>query len=152
MVKEFGMPITTIRDVIHRPLELIVNSTFEQDFVGWIALVVSIDTDYYHSCCKSCKFEAYGVLYQTFPVPIGVDWFTALYCWLRANAIGKGLRVIYHYSDGTQTSEDITVTTADTWQLKTLSPTPGKHMRGITFDNPDALGYLVWLDDIYPIF
>lgn len=153
MVKEFALSM--IRDIMYMPKSLFMNPSFAHDFAGWGKTgVVSIDEAIYHIVGKSAKFDALkeGILFQKFPIPLGVDWLTELYCWLRSNQTGIQMQMIYCYTDNSMSNQNLSINFADVWEKKVLTPTAGKYVWCIRFCH--YVGYTgdVYLTDVSTVF
>ena len=146
--------ITTIRDLIHRPFEVIVNSSFEEEFVGWkITGTVTRDVGFRYG--YSAKFSAnkIGALLQKFSVPIGVDWFKSIYLMLLAQtADSDALMATFYYSDGETSSENLQVSEAMSWERKPLSPTGGKYIEMFDIAHSDGIVFDSYVDDVNVVF
>jgi len=148
--------ISTLRDLIHRPPELIVNSNAEEDFVGWTPEGdVTIDDTVAMYGNKSWKFPAnkHGAILQFFPIPIGVDWFEDFFFYVRASVANVNcIRVTYWYSDGTHTDQDFMVSLPHTWEKKTLTPEAGKKIQYIRIVHFVDYAMDTWIDAIFMVF
>ena len=131
--------ITSIRDLTLRPKSFIVNSNFEQDFVGWYvsgtAEISSIDGVKSQKCLLFPDTTA-GYVYQNFYIPLGIDWLTDFYFYLKSASTAEELvRVHYYYTDGNDSEEIFQVAVANTWEKKVLSPTAGKYIETMVFEH-----------------
>ena len=147
--------IGNLRDLIWTPKTLITNYGFEQDFLGWFSEFGNavIDEDGEDSL-KCLKFPASKkcYVYQIFPIPIGVDWFTSLNFSLKANVIATDcLRIQYIYTEGTS-SENFQVANADLWTPKICSPTAGKKIRWLILIHLDSWSVESKVDNFYMVF
>jgi len=147
--------IGAVREPIHKPVELIINPSFEQDFVGWRPFDTPwIEIALAKWLSKSCGFHGgtSDTIYQYFPIPIKTDWFTELAVWVRTLTANWGLNATLWYTDGTSSITNLRPTLANTWQRLTLTKTAGKYIEVIYF------GYIIddcdkcWIDDIELVF
>lgn len=128
--------ILSMGDLVHLPKSFIVNPSFEQDDVGWynIGGVIDDEDGYLSGKCLKIPAATTVLMYQTLPIPLGVDWLTEFYFYLKSPDTLTNLVVFeYYYTDGTNSSEIFQVTVADTWQKKTLSPTAAKLIECLRF-------------------
>lgn len=122
--------ITTIRDLMYSGLGVIKNPSFEQDFVGWKNNLATIDDSISKYGDKSVKFTAGGqYVEQHFEIPLKTSWLTQWFLWVRrVGAPGAAIRLVYDYTDATQTQENLSVTAGDIFKRKVLSPTADKYI------------------------
>lgn len=147
--------ITNIRDLALAPKSFFVNPDFEQDFVGWYTTgtVIIDDTDgYYSQKCLNFLSGFAGNAAQSFHIPLGVDWLTRLYCFVKSPNTGVNVvRIYYDYTDGTGTDEYLQVAAANVWERKTLSPSAGKYIETMRIAHL-PLTYTVRVDGIRTVF
>lgn len=150
--------ITTIRDLTHKPKEFIVNSSWEEDFVGWFVgypSLFQIVTGHYVGT-KACKIihESYmHGINQTFPIPISTDWFEQLVFWQRVSIADTGVTVKWYYTDGTTASMWTKTQPSTQWTRQTItSPKNGKHVYRIEFVHLGDNNSDYTIDELYMVF
>ena len=123
--------ITTIRDITLSPKSFIMNHRFSQGKVGWLIAGGEIkdDGDFAFKHYIHWDSDEEGWLDQMFPIPLGIDWLTEFYCFVRSPVITTDLvRFTFGYTDFTSSNQILQVTVANTWEKKVLNPTAGKFM------------------------
>jgi len=150
------LELSAIRGVIHRPMGLILNSSFEEDFTGWYVShpdLITIDEEVTWYEKKSCKFHASKTLKyirQFFPIPIGTDWLTNLMCFMYSKHVGTNLTVIYYHTDGTTHSDSLDTVAPEVWERQTLTPQAGKYIEILHVQH--NIEYDVYLDNWITVF
>ena len=148
--------ISNVRDLMYSPKTLIVDPSFDNDGIGWgLFGNAEIDATMFHLLGKSLKFPSTseGEAYQKFPIPIGVDWLTELYFFLRSMTTGTDLVSFFvRYTDQDYSEEHFQVTSAGVWKKQVItSLKAGKYIQNIEFDH-DAGEPICWVDDLNTVF
>ena len=131
--------VTNIRGLMHRPKEVIINSSWEEDFVGWFfgypELFKIVQGSYVGTkACKIIHADYAHSISQTFPIPICTDWFEKLLFEQLVLLADTGVTVVFYYTEGAPDEWDFPQTSEGTWKLQTLtSPKNGKYVYRIAF-------------------
>lgn len=145
--------ISKIRDIMHTPSSFITNPSFEQGLAGWHYEDAEIDTQvrYYGHSCKFPSGVPFGFIWQQLLIPLGVDWLTEFYFYLRS---GTGIPtgsdvfdVISYYTDGGYSADHFQIGTLELWEKKVITPTAGKYIEAILF-HPTTSVTDFWVDTI----
>jgi len=151
--------IKKIESILYISKSLIANPSFENGLDEWRLIVVGItpvvDTTVRHNGLQSLRFSSgFGSeswLQQILPLPIPVDWITEWAVWTRSsNTLGYLIVTIY-YTDGTTSTHNLIVASANTWERKTFTPTTGKVIEAIAL-HPSSVSYNIWVDDLQTVF
>jgi hypothetical protein len=144
--------LQAIRDISWGPQSLIQNPFFTQGFTGWQTVgTVSIDNIVTRTLCPTCKMAVGGAIQQVFPIALNPSWWTTLYLWTYTDTAGDILSIYFYYTDGGTSQQNYTLSAASTWYQVTLTPTSGKIIARITFQNTSSSGN-VWIDEITVVF
>lgn len=145
--------ITTIRDVMSIPIGLIMNANFEQGLLNWVVTsnveIVEV-TGWIGHVCRFAPTAPTSAIDQNFAIALDPTWWNSFKFFLRCNtATTDCVRVYYYYFDGTSSNELFQVAVANTFELKSLSPT--KAFQGIRIlQENTALD--TWFDNFFMVF
>lgn len=139
------------------PKTVFVNPNFEHGLAGWKSIgdiIIDVNKTYYES--PSVQFDPHHAveqsLYQSFPIPLGVDWFSSIEIVGESTLAGNELQVQYIYSDGTFSNHALNFLLADTMVQIALSPTAGKNIQTIRFYKVAGQSATVYLNRIVTVF
>ena len=129
--------LTTIRDLTHTPRSFIINPFWHQGFAGWfksgtINIIETEGQPYYLEFLD----DTYGSLEQHFPIPLGVNWFEEMYCFLRSIYTDSNLIIVkYMYSDRTTSNNLLQVSEPNIFEKKVLTPVAGNYIDTIIIEH-----------------
>lgn len=147
--------IKTIRDLIHRPKELILNPSFEDGLTGWYHSTILpevVSTPVANVGGYALKFKAKTNIWidQFFPIAIDPDWFTSLNFYILATVPGiTTMKFFYYENDGTFHKQDFTVSTGG-YELKTITK-PSNPFFGCGFQRLGSYEGDCYLDTIFMV-
>jgi len=147
--------ILKIRDMTHRPVEFIQNSSFEEGFVGWYpgGAAQIVDAPMGYGKCLKLPANVTSWCRQDFPIALNVNWFTRLFFFLRASQLSANVVTFYYaYTDGTSSNETFGVSGANVWEIKDCHPTPGKILYTFNISHLDTYTMDTYVDDFTMVF